>query len=116
MDDDNKTERAVCPIRCPVCGSVNLAFTETFRRSPLRMIRAAAIAFYIVYIVLQFLWVDFSESFVKGFLSIFSGGFVTITIIFVLVLLILHVIIIGYESNMHTKGICRDCGHLWTLD
>lgn len=117
-NDENKMQnvRRFQPIFCPVCGSRNIAFTEEIRKSLGRLIIPALIAIYFIAFIIQF---PAEETFlnVRETLSkIYSAGFMTFTLIIIILILVTKLNIWNTERKSHAKAICRDCGNLWLLD
>ena len=104
------------PIKCPVCGSTHLAFTEELRTSLGHLIIPALIAVYFFALIMQFSSKEAFMNLSETLSRIFSGGFMAFTVIMLILIAVVKLNIWNTERKSHAKAICRDCGHLWLLD
>lgn len=100
------------PIKCPVCGSMNLAFTEEIRSSLGRIVNIILTIGFVVFFLLT---INVGGNIIENLSSSLRN--ITIgVIIYLLCYFIVQIIICNTERRSHCKAICRDCGHLWLID
>lgn len=106
-----KQSKSIAPVICPYCGKSELAFiTENHKCLILRIL------FYIgllltVGFAIRFFDITFWEQ-EQDYHDIF---FILLIISMELTILCRAIISIK-EKKIHTKAICKECGHIWYVD
>ena len=90
-------------IKCPKCDNEDLSFVSGTKKGLnvflLLIVAVLGVAVIITLFVSGYIW-----------------GAVIAIIIFSIILSILKVIQAKRKEEVHTKAICRDCGHKWFID
>jgi hypothetical protein len=104
----NNINQEFKPIRCPVCGNVELSFVTEYHKGIGKRITCVILTAAIILLML----LNISNISANS-----ANSFFTMTIIFLTVSdIACYIAIIIDESKTHIQAICKNCGHLWLLN
>lgn len=109
--EEDSTAPKLQPIKCPICGSVELAFVTEYHRAI-----GTKIVSLILFLIATAALISAVISMITKAQTEMDGATLSIIIIGYVMALFCKSIAYITESKTHVQGICRDCGNIWLLN